>query len=75
MSRPEPRSPDAGVQLALRLAHRAAGPAPLGVALAEYGFSCYSQTDEDGILLYLFALAGTMTLIAWGKTMRRISFK
>jgi len=59
VSRPEPRSPDAGVQLALRLAYRAAGPAPLGVALAEYGFSCYSQTDEDGILLYLFALAGT----------------
>lgn len=27
-------------------------------ALADTGFQCYSQTDEDGILLYIFALVG-----------------
>jgi hypothetical protein len=32
---------------------------PLVGALGNYGFSCYSQTDEDGILLYIFSVIGT----------------
>jgi hypothetical protein len=50
--------PDAGTQLALSLAYSVAGSAATRRRLSEYGFSCYSQTDEDGILLYIFAVAG-----------------
>jgi len=53
------RPPDAAVQVQLRLAYQtlaaARGPWP---SLAEVGFQAFSQADEDGILLYLFALIG-----------------
>lgn len=39
------------------MAYRAGPPDPR--PLREHGFSCFSQTDEDGILLYLFAVLGT----------------
>lgn len=35
---------------------RESGEAPL--AFSDVGFRCYSQNDEDGILLYLFAMIG-----------------
>jgi hypothetical protein len=54
---PERRPPDAGTQLLLALAYRVTPRAPR--SLREVGFSCFSQTDEDGILLYLFAVLGT----------------
>jgi len=51
------RPPDAAAQVQLRLAYQAlaaaGGPFP---SLADIGFQAFSQTDEDGILLYLFAL-------------------
>jgi hypothetical protein len=49
--------PDAGTQLLLTLAYRSR--ASEARPLREYGFSCFSQVDEDGILLYLFAVLGT----------------
>jgi hypothetical protein len=54
-----PRLPDTAAQLALALAYRRSSAAALGGPLSDYGFSCYSQTDEDGILLYIFSLIGT----------------
>lgn len=51
---------DAGTQLLLALKYREMQhqgvPLP---ALEEVGFRAYSQTDEDGILLYLFTILGT----------------
>lgn len=55
----EARAPDAAAQLALSLAYRQAAPEALGGPLRRYGFSAFSQTDEDGILLYLFSRLGT----------------
>jgi hypothetical protein len=54
----EPRSPDIGAQLVLSMAYRAKAQEQLIRPLSEYGFSCYSQTDEDGILLYIFSVIG-----------------
>ena len=52
--------PSAVEQMQLRLQYQAlaaaGGPLP---AIGDVGFKAYSQTDEDGILLYLFALIGT----------------
>jgi hypothetical protein len=52
--------PDAAAQLALSLAYRgladANGPLP---AFRDVGFKAYSQTDEDGILLFIFSVIGT----------------
>jgi hypothetical protein len=52
--------PDAAAQVQLRLTYQqlvAAGhPLP---RLGDVGFQCFSQTDEDGILLFLFAVLGT----------------
>src|SRR3954453_10075967 len=50
------RFPDAGTQLALSIAYRTGD---LDGPISDYGFKCYSQTDEDGILLYLFSRLGT----------------
>lgn len=55
----EAAGPDAGTQLMLALSYEKANE-PLRRPLCDYGFSCYSQTDEDGILLYLFAILGTV---------------
>jgi hypothetical protein len=51
--------PDQGTQILLSLRYqellRSGGPLP---SFAEVGFRAFSQYDEDGILLYLLALAG-----------------
>ncbi len=52
------RAPDVGAQLVLSMAYRTEVNEQLRAPLSEYGFSCYSQTDEDGILLYLFLRIG-----------------
>jgi hypothetical protein len=51
--------PDAASQLALSMANRqlVASGAPLP-SLKEVGFKAYSQTDEDGILLFIFSVIG-----------------
>lgn len=52
------RQPDAESQIQLKLQYArwaAKGQLP---PIGEVGFKCYSQTDEDGILLYLFAALG-----------------
>jgi hypothetical protein len=54
----ESRGPDIGAQLLLSMAYRAKAQEQLIRPLSEYGFSCYSQTDEDGILLYIFSVIG-----------------
>lgn len=55
-----PRRPDAAAQIQLRLDYRRlvedGRPLP---AVADVGFKCHSQADEDGILLFLFAVLGT----------------
>ena len=57
--RDNPSPSDAASQLALMMSYRntmAAGhPLP---SLQDVGFKAFSQTDEDGILLYLFSLIG-----------------
>lgn len=49
-------------QLALQMQFRTLASTPNAPrpALADIGFRQYSQCDEDGILLYLFALIGTL---------------
>jgi hypothetical protein len=53
--------PDATSQLQLKLTYRSlvesGGPLP---GLKEVGFTAFSQTDEDGILLYIFSIIGTI---------------
>lgn len=51
--------PDAASQLRLKLDYQrlATSGAPLP-ALGEVGFKAFSQTDEDGILLYIFSILG-----------------
>ncbi len=54
--------PDAASQLQLQLTYRAlkesAGALP---NLSQVGFKAFSQTDEDGILLYIFTIIGCTT--------------
>lgn len=53
--------PDAATQLQLKLFYRnfaESGNALPG--LSEVGFKAFSQTDEDGILLYIFSIIGTV---------------
>ncbi len=59
-----PRGPDVGTQLLLAAKHRAGSDQPIDRPLSEFGFSSYSQTDEDGILLYLFSILGVSTRTA-----------
>lgn len=54
----------APAQLLLAAQHRSTATVPLTGPLWEHGFSRYSQTDEDGILLYLFAVLGTTSRTA-----------
>lgn len=57
---PEPLGPDAAAQIQLMLRYREL--VDRGAALphlSDVGFTCNSQTDEDGILLFLFAVLGT----------------
>jgi hypothetical protein len=52
--------PDAASQLHLQMGYRALAESGKKLpGLGDVGFKCFSQTDEDGILLYLFALLGT----------------
>jgi hypothetical protein len=57
--RSKPEGPDAATQILLMLTYRRMveenQPLP---RLNEIGFKCHSQTDEDGILLYLFSILG-----------------
>lgn len=55
-----PDGAEAAAQVALRMMYqqRAQQRLPLP-PLADAGFKVYSQADEDGILLYIFALVGT----------------
>jgi hypothetical protein len=54
-----PRPPDAATQIQLQLAYRRliddGRPLP---RIADIGFKSYSQTDEDGILLFLYSVLG-----------------
>ncbi len=53
--------PDAAAQLQLKFTYKAL--AETGKALpplSEAGFKCFSQADEDGILLYIFSIIGTV---------------
>lgn len=56
---PAAQFPDAATQLQLKLTYqslrRSGAPMP---TLREVGFKVFSQTDEDGILLYIFSLLG-----------------
>lgn len=54
------RLPDAGTQLQRQLHYRRLMDEGRSLpALADIGFKTYSQADEDGILLFLFALLGS----------------
>ncbi len=50
----------AQIQLSLTYRQLAEQGRPLP-RIADIGFQCYSQSDEDGILLFLFAVLGTTT--------------
>lgn len=52
--------PDAASQLQLRLTYQALKESGSALPdLSEVGFKAFSQTDEDGILLYIFSIIGT----------------
>jgi hypothetical protein len=51
--------PDVAAQIQLMLLYRRLVHDGTCVCLRDVGFKCSSQTDEDGILLYLFAVLGT----------------
>jgi hypothetical protein len=52
--------PDVVSQLQLKLAYKALAESGSNLPrLSEVGFKAYSQTDEDGILLYIFSIIGT----------------
>jgi hypothetical protein len=59
-----PSRSDACTQLLLREVYGAETGAISAPTLSTYGFSAYSQTDEDGILLYLFARLGVEHRVA-----------
>ena len=48
-------------QIALALQYRAAAAERRRLPFSEVGFNLYSETDEDGILLYLFSVIGMRT--------------
>jgi hypothetical protein len=56
---PDPVAPESTRQVLLRMLYKAllaSGATP--PRLDEVGFTAYSQTDEDGILLYIFSVIG-----------------
>jgi hypothetical protein len=58
-------NPDPVSQLQLTLAYRALVESGSTLPdLNQVGFKLYSQTDEDGILLYIFSIIGTVNKIA-----------
>lgn len=55
------RYPDAATQLQLKFTYRALSESGRTLpSLSEVGFKAHSQTDEDGILLYIFSIIGTL---------------
>lgn len=55
------RYPDAAAQLQLKLMYRNLADSGRALPeLSEVGFKAFSQTDEDGILLYIFSILGTV---------------
>jgi hypothetical protein len=53
--------PDAAVQLQLKLTYRALAESGRPLPdLTQVGFKVFSQTDEDGILLYIFSILGVV---------------
>jgi hypothetical protein len=58
---PTVHNPDPVSQLQLKLAYRALVESGSALPdLNQVGFKVYSQTDEDGILLYIFSIIGTV---------------
>jgi hypothetical protein len=55
----EPNGPDVGTQKVLSELWRTNARELRGRRISDFGFSAHSQTDEDGILLYLFSIVGT----------------
>src|SRR5229473_2799043 len=56
-----PGVPNAAAQIQLHLAYRALVEEKRRLPrFSEVGFKCNSQTDEDGILLFLFSVIGTV---------------
>jgi len=55
----EPNGADVGTQKALTELWRTNARELRGRPICDFGFSVHSQTDEDGILLYLFSVVGT----------------
>lgn len=53
------RAPDAAAQMTLKQLYRQQALDGRVPALDDVGFKVFSQTDEDGILLFLFAVLGT----------------
>jgi hypothetical protein len=54
--------PDAASQLQLQLTYRALKESGSALPdLSQVGFKAFSQTDEDGILLYIFSIIGCAT--------------
>ena len=54
-------SPDAATQLQLALTYRALVNSKQALPnIDQVGFKVFSQTDEDGILLYIFSIIGTI---------------
>ncbi len=52
--------PNSASQLILRLTYRQLANSGMNLpSLSEVGFKAYSQTDEDGILLFIFSIIGT----------------
>jgi hypothetical protein len=52
--------PDAATQIRLKLALKSMAQSSTALEhMSEYGFRAYSQADEDGILLFIFALVGS----------------
>jgi hypothetical protein len=58
------RPPDAAAQLSLAMTYRRMAHEGRLPPLAAVGFKAFSETDEDGILLYLFAILGTANRVA-----------
>jgi hypothetical protein len=55
----ESHGPDVGTQKVLSELWHTNAPDLRGRLISDFGFSVHSQTDEDGILLYLFSVVGT----------------
>ncbi len=55
-----PQGPDAATQIQLMLTYRKLARENNLPRFGEIGFKCHSQTDEDGILLFIFSIIGVV---------------